>query len=640
MSESWHPRKTEKDVAVARAGVAKYDRGWKYGGSSYVQEHDHSEPGKGGEVLNPENVFTRSRGEQIIVWNDGTNIYADGPTGLVDSGAYGVDDATVIQSALDGLTSGRDYYEKVVVVGDYVIDSPPLQVGSWTELEVLGQIKLGAGTDETLIQNNDHTNGNEHIKIKNGVYHGNALNNTEAAPTYTTGQHGFFFRNVSELSITGIEVIDTLKWGVRIQQSDNIDVKSIRFDQRVNSNNQDGVKFIDCHTFDVTRIRGYTGDDMVSVETETEDVYEYSVSDLVGSVNVGAMFAFVGNDFKTSTTEIRGGTISDISADGGAQLLKFDMETGTTLNGATIKNISGANIQAICNINFDNVYDTTIDGFEIHDAREGTDPLLRTTGTNVGGIKLLNGKIIGNINNPPSAINGKFSEIRNITIRDAGQIGIVINSVGTEDRQYISGCKISEMQKNGIANPNNDSWFYIDECEVFNNNKGGYTGIDSCGIALQYGTTTVSDFAVRDCKVYNTTAGGTQEYGIGMESTNPINLRLGIIKGNQFGGATGAVLNPGGFRDTSNVILGNKGLVFNNAGVASVADGDTIAHGLDYTPDWAVVTASGAGHTANVTAKDGTYITIELLNVSDGTSVTTAEDVYWRAGTSNLTDES
>jgi len=57
MPESWHPRKTEKDVAVARAGVAKYDRGWKYGGSSYVQEHDHSKLAEGGEVLKPEQLL-------------------------------------------------------------------------------------------------------------------------------------------------------------------------------------------------------------------------------------------------------------------------------------------------------------------------------------------------------------------------------------------------------------------------------------------------------------------------------------------------------------------------------------------------------------------------------------------------------
>ena len=54
MPESWHPKKTEKDVAVARAGVAKYDRGWKYGAGT--RKHDHSKPGKGGEVLSPEQI--------------------------------------------------------------------------------------------------------------------------------------------------------------------------------------------------------------------------------------------------------------------------------------------------------------------------------------------------------------------------------------------------------------------------------------------------------------------------------------------------------------------------------------------------------------------------------------------------------
>jgi len=55
MSESWHPRKTEEDVAVARTGVAKYDRGWRYGAGTH--EHDHSKPRKGGEVLKPEQIL-------------------------------------------------------------------------------------------------------------------------------------------------------------------------------------------------------------------------------------------------------------------------------------------------------------------------------------------------------------------------------------------------------------------------------------------------------------------------------------------------------------------------------------------------------------------------------------------------------
>lgn len=34
MPESYHPRKTEKDVAESRYGTAKYDRKWKLGGGA------------------------------------------------------------------------------------------------------------------------------------------------------------------------------------------------------------------------------------------------------------------------------------------------------------------------------------------------------------------------------------------------------------------------------------------------------------------------------------------------------------------------------------------------------------------------------------------------------------------------------
>jgi len=90
MSESWHPRKTEKDVAVARAGVAKYDRGWKYGAGT--REHDHSEPGKGGEVLNPEQVYIGTLDNRPEVLEESKTVTVD-PSGGADY--------TSIQDAFD-----------------------------------------------------------------------------------------------------------------------------------------------------------------------------------------------------------------------------------------------------------------------------------------------------------------------------------------------------------------------------------------------------------------------------------------------------------------------------------------------------------------------------------------------------------
>jgi len=106
MSESWHPRKTEKDVAVARTGVAKYDRGWIYGAGTH--EHDHSEPDKGGEVLNPEQIlntyYVSSESELIDVSNKGGNINIVATTDFSITTRIDFDSADFIRFNLDGYT--------------------------------------------------------------------------------------------------------------------------------------------------------------------------------------------------------------------------------------------------------------------------------------------------------------------------------------------------------------------------------------------------------------------------------------------------------------------------------------------------------------------------------------------------------
>jgi len=130
MSESWHPRKTEKDVAVARAGVAKYDRGWKYGAGT--RKHDHSKPGKGGEVLNPENI---------------------------NNTAY-VTDETELQSALNN-------YDIVVTVADFDITST-VTIPDNTKLIFNSTVRPNGIGSNPMIENGDTTNGNTGIVIEGG----------------------------------------------------------------------------------------------------------------------------------------------------------------------------------------------------------------------------------------------------------------------------------------------------------------------------------------------------------------------------------------------------------------------------------------------------------------------------------------
>jgi len=136
MSESWHPRKTEKDVAVARAGVAKYDRGWRYGAGT--REHDHSEPGKGGEVLKPEQAiiggrdFSSQSSVTVTVGSDYPTIQAaldDAPLWLketthnyiinVPDGDYSTEDLTVptVLGEGDLVITGNETTPSNVTVG-------------------------------------------------------------------------------------------------------------------------------------------------------------------------------------------------------------------------------------------------------------------------------------------------------------------------------------------------------------------------------------------------------------------------------------------------------------------------------------------------------------------------------------------
>ena len=66
-------------------------------------------------------------------------------------------------------------------------------------------------------------------------------------------------------------------------------------------------------------------------------------------------------------------------------------------------------------------------------------------------------------------------------------------------------------------------------------------------------------------------------------------------------------------------------------GVASVADTDTIAHGLSAAPTRYGASATAAGHIVAITAVSATTLTVSLVDDA-GTPVAVAENVSWWAG--------
>lgn len=159
-------------------------------------------------VLNTDNLHTPSRSADVIVWKDSSGtIHADGDDSEIDSGS---DAATVIQSALDGLTSGRSHKEKVAVKGDMEIGST-LQIPDYTILQVDGRLTLSDGSDTNMVENKDTTNGNSHIELHvNGELDGNSANQTGFV-------HGIYFKNLTDFKINA-RVFDTNGIGILLEE--------------------------------------------------------------------------------------------------------------------------------------------------------------------------------------------------------------------------------------------------------------------------------------------------------------------------------------------------------------------------------------------------------------------------------------
>ncbi|RLI74084.1 hypothetical protein DRO97_06425 [Archaeoglobales archaeon] len=135
------------------------------------------------------------------VYIDGSKVKAEDWRGkLIQEGVAGVEDASVIQSAIDNLTPNRTWKEKVVVLkGSFTIGNS-IEVPSWTILD-LRQSRLYAkdGLNKKIIVNkNAETGGDVEIDIIGGYIHGNKSNQTSG--------EGIHLKNASYCKIISTEV--------------------------------------------------------------------------------------------------------------------------------------------------------------------------------------------------------------------------------------------------------------------------------------------------------------------------------------------------------------------------------------------------------------------------------------------------
>ena len=110
-----------------------------------------------------------------IVYKEGDEVRAEDWKGRkIASGEAGVDDASVIQSALDSLTPERVWKERVVIRGDFLL-SGAINVPSYTVLDLTGA-RLKINAIDWIIRCDDATN----IEIIGGVLDGNRENQEKA----------------------------------------------------------------------------------------------------------------------------------------------------------------------------------------------------------------------------------------------------------------------------------------------------------------------------------------------------------------------------------------------------------------------------------------------------------------------------
>ncbi|MGB9672068.1 MAG: right-handed parallel beta-helix repeat-containing protein [Candidatus Norongarragalinales archaeon] len=140
-----------------------------------------------------------------VIFQEAGKVFAkNGKTGQIEFS--GTDASAVIQAAINALTSGRTWKEKVVVKGNFTLtkqSGKTYAVGlpDYTILEICGKLMLANGQNCDVIANVDQTNGNRHIEIIGGAIDGNkgaqaAGNGIKLKATPTTWAGPYCYKNV------------------------------------------------------------------------------------------------------------------------------------------------------------------------------------------------------------------------------------------------------------------------------------------------------------------------------------------------------------------------------------------------------------------------------------------------------------
>lgn len=377
-----------------------------------------------------------------IVWTDGTNYYAkNGQTGEVEFS--GADAATVMQAALNGLTAGRTWEEKVLLKGNFILTST-ITLDSYTILELNGKITLGSGADCTILQAINKTS----IRILGGEWDGNRVN--QAADSF-----GFDFQNCTNLLVRDVNVHDI----------------------KHNGTAGSGIRFYICNIINVERSLVYNCVD-ITQPTGGIGIFlissnEFKITDSTVHDCHGGIYAYTPNDGAAQTIE--GNHIS-------RNLVYNNYRDGIALYPDGVEDFTSHNV-IDSNILWDNSQNTLNSNIKVGDSglcsyNTISNNVIYETGLgNYGrGIVLHTNTLSNNIENNiientyyvGIKIQGNLNNVvgNSISItREAGSHGIEING---GDQNQIDGNLINNIANSGVALTNADynkiTNNYIDTC--------------------------------------------------------------------------------------------------------------------------------------------------------------------------------
>jgi parallel beta-helix repeat protein len=153
----------------------------------------------------------------------------------------GTDPDAVLQAAVDNLTSGRTYYEKVTVHGSYSL-STAWTIPSYTILDLYQAVlTIDANANCNIIENNDSAGGNTNIMVLGGILDGNKANQTTPG---TDDLRGILINNTDDVIIKDLYVHDAYVHGIEIKDGSRIWIDKCRSDDNGSVGGSDGYGFV------------------------------------------------------------------------------------------------------------------------------------------------------------------------------------------------------------------------------------------------------------------------------------------------------------------------------------------------------------------------------------------------------------